>query len=250
MGHLAPFLDGDTRTTPMTADEILDRLRAMGNAEDAAGSAAYHKVDRPYLGVRNPVLSDLARDLRRSLPLDDRLELASGLWDSNVHEGRILAAKLLEQARIRPDDRAAWELIVSWVPLFDAWAIADHASISGAKRLIADPSRLDTVEGWVGSDHMWSRRAALVMTLPWTRMNTPKPADIANRERILGWAERLVPDREWFIQKAISWWLRDLSKHDPERVRAFLAKNGDAMKPFAVKEASRHLPADQAAAPE
>ncbi|MBM1219431.1 DNA alkylation repair protein [Ponticoccus sp. SC2-23] len=235
----------------MTADELLDRLRAMGSEADAAGSAAYHKVDRPYLGVRNPVLSDLARDLRRSLPLDERLALASGLWDSNVHEGRILAAKLLEQARIRPDDRAAWDLIVSWVPQFDGWAIADHASISGAKRLIADPSRLEIVEGWITADHMWSRRAALVMTLPWTRMNTPKPAEIAARERILGWAESLVPDRDWFIQKAIAWWLRDLSKHDPDRVRSFLEVHGPAMKPFAVKEAQRHMGTpDQAAAPE
>lgn len=234
----------------MIAGEMLDRLGALGSTEDAAGAAAYHKIARPYLGVRNPVLSDLAKDLRRTLPLSERLSLASGLWDSNVHEGRILAAKLLEQARIRPDDGAAWDLIVSWVPDFDAWAIADHVSISGAKRLVADPSRLDTVEGWVASDHMWSRRAALVMTLPWARMNTPKTADVAARERILGWAETLVPDREWFIQKAIAWWLRDLSKRDPRRVHEFLARNGDAMKPFAVREARRHLPADQAAAPE
>ena len=228
---------------------MLDRLRVLGSEADAAGSAAYHKVARPYLGVRNPVLSDLARDLRRTLPLDDRLTLAAGLWDSNVHEGRILAAKLLEQARIRPDDRAAWEMIMSWVPQFDAWAIAFHAAISGAKRLIADPSRLDVVEGWVGSDHMWSRRAALVMTLPWARMNNPKPAEIAARERILGWAERMVPDRDWFIQKAIGWWLRDLSKRDPGRTRAFLDAHGPAMKAFAVRQAARHMP-DQAAAPE
>lgn len=225
----------------MTPETMLDRLREMESAEDAAGAAAYHKADRPYLGVRNPVLTDLARDLRRTLALQDRLALASGLWDSNVHEARILAAKLLEQARLRPDDSAAWALIASWVPQFDAWAIADHASISGAKRLAADPSRLDTVEIWAGSDHMWSRRAALVMTLPWARLNTPKPAELAQRERILGLAAGLVRDRAWFVQKAIGWWLRDLSKRDPDRVRAFLAAHAEDMKPFAVREARRHL---------
>lgn len=225
----------------MTAEEVLDKLRSVGSAEDAAGSAAYHKVPRSYLGVRNPVLTDLARDLRGSLSLDDRLSLASDLWDSNVHEARILAAKLLEQARIRPDDEGAWSLIMSWVPQFDAWAIADHVSISGAKRLLADPRRLDTVESWTSSGHMWSRRAALVMTLAWTRMNNPKPRQLEERERILGWAASYAPDRDWFIQKAIAWWLRDLSKHDPDRVRAFLSAHSDTMKPFAVKEASRHL---------
>ena len=88
---------------------------------------------------------------------------------------------------------------------------------------------------------MWTRRAALVMTLPWNRMRNPKPEDLERRERILGWAASYVDDREWFIQKAIGWWLRDLSKHDPERTRAFIAAHGERMKPFARKEAMRHL---------
>jgi 3-methyladenine DNA glycosylase AlkD len=88
---------------------------------------------------------------------------------------------------------------------------------------------------------MWTRRAALVMTLPWTRFVHPKPADVAIRERVLGWAAGYVPDRDWFIQNAIAWWLRDLSKRDPDRVRRFLEEHGAAMKPFAAKEAARYL---------
>ena len=225
----------------MTPDAAIDWLGSVGNAEDAEGSARYHKVPRRYLGVRSPVLTDKARELRQTLPLDDRLTLADGLWQSDIHEARILAAKLLEQARIRPDDTLAWDLIVSWVPTFDAWAVADHASISGAKRLIAAPARLDIVETWTRSDYMWSRRAALVMTLPWARMNTPKPQEMAARERILGWAASYVTDPDWFIQKAVAWWLRDLSKRAPNTTRAFLDSHGDTMKPFAAKEAGRHL---------
>jgi 3-methyladenine DNA glycosylase AlkD len=113
--------------------------------------------------------------------------------------------------------------------------------MAGQKRLVADPSRLDEVEGWVASDHMWTRRAALVSTLPWTKQNHPKPQELEARNRILGWAARLVPDHQWFIQKAIGWWLRELSKHDAPRTEAFIATYGEGMKPFAVKEALRHL---------
>ena len=42
----------------------------------------------------------------------------------------------------------------------------------------------------------------------------------AQRERILGWAAAYVSDPDWFIQKAVAWWLRDLSKRDPNRTRA------------------------------
>ena len=58
---------------------------------------------------------------------------------------------------------------------------------------------------------------------------------------MLGWAEGYLADHEWFIQKAVSWWLRDLSKHDAARVRAFLEEHGGQMKPFARKEASKYL---------
>lgn len=206
----------------------------------AEGAAAYHKVPRVYLGVTNPAINDLTRDWRRQMSVDERVALADALWKTDIFEARLAAAKLLTQARIRPD-QAIWDVITSWLPDFDSWAIADHACMAGQKRLVADPSRLDQVEGWTRSDHMWTRRAALVITLPFTRDRNPKAADIAARERILGWAAGYVEDRDWFIQKSVAWWLRDLSKRDPEQVRDFLALHGAKMKSFARKEAAKYL---------
>jgi 3-methyladenine DNA glycosylase AlkD len=219
----------------------LDQIIALADPVKAEQMAAYHKVDRRYVGVANPVLDDLAREWRAGLDVDGRVALARDLWDNDIHEARVAAAKLLTQARIRPDD-AVWDLICEWVPQFDAWAIADHACMAGQRRLNADPDRLEQVEGWTGSEHMWTRRAALVITLPWTKMRNPKPADLDRRERILGWAAGYVLDHDWFIQKAVAWWLRDLSRHDPDRVRAFLAEHGANMRAFARKEAGRRLP--------
>ncbi|MEM8981134.1 MAG: DNA alkylation repair protein [Pseudomonadota bacterium] len=219
----------------------LEELQALANPQKAEEMARYHKVERPYFGVANPVLDDFSIRIRAEVDLEKRLQIASDLWQSNVHEARVLAAKLLTQARIRPDDQPAWELIQSWVPSFDAWAVADHACMAGQKRLSWVPARLDDVEPWTASEHMWTRRAALVITLPWTKDRHPKPEVIDARERILSWAAGYVPDHAWFIQKAVAWWLRDLSKRDPERVRAFLERYGDAMKPFARREAARFL---------
>ena len=224
----------------MTPDAALAALGPPDEAK-AAEMRAYHKIDRPYLGIANPVLDEKAKLWRQELDLDTRLSLAEGLWDTNGHEARILAAKLLTQARIKPSDDAAWALIQRWVPDFDAWAVADHACMAGQRRLKADPSRLDDVELWTRSDHMWTRRAALVITLPWTKQNHPSAAELAARDRVLGWAAGYVNDHDWFIQKAIAWWLRELSKHDAPRTRAFLETYGAQMKPFAAREAARKL---------
>ncbi|WP_333817453.1 DNA alkylation repair protein [Tabrizicola sp.] len=224
----------------MTLEGALAALEAEADPARAVTEAAYLKSPRHVLGLRVPRITELATAWREELSVEERVALADGLWRSDIHDARVAAAKLLTQARLRPD-QGAWDLIASWVPQFDGWALADHASDAGARRLVADPSRLDQVETWIASPHMWTRRAALVMTLPWTKQNFPTDQDLAIRARVLGWCVALAPDRDWFIQKAVAWWLRDLSKHDAAATRAFLAAHGEVLKPFARKEAARHL---------
>ena len=225
----------------VTLDQALAELAALANPEKAAEMAAYHKSTRRFFGVSVPQIDDLADAWRADCTLDERLALAAALWAADIHETRVAAAKLLTQARIRPDDEGAWQLLQSWVPDFDGWALADHAMIAAQKRLVWQPDRIEVVEAWTQSPHMWTRRAAMVITLPYAKQNHPKPVENAIRERVLGWAARYAADPDWFIQKSVAWWLRDLSKHDKPRVDAWLAAHGDSLKPFARKEASRHL---------
>lgn len=219
---------------------FLGQLEAAGDPQKAAGAAAYHKITRRYLGVAVPVITEMALGWRAELDVAGRVGLSNALWNTDIHEARIAAAKLLTQARIA-DDAEVWSTIAAWVPQFDAWAIADHVCDAGERRLIADPSRVDEVESWITDENFWVRRAALIITLPWTKQNFPKPADIAIRDRVLGWCAAYADDREWFIQKAIAWWLRDLSKHDAARTRAFLESHGHRLAPFARKEAAKYL---------
>ncbi len=223
-------------------ETAFSRLHAQADPARAAEMRAYHKVDRIYLGLSNPQIDALVAEWRAVCSVEERVALAGALWASDIHEAMIAAAKLLTQARLRPD-AAAWALIADWAEGFLGWAVADTAAAAGSRRLVADPSRLDQVEGWTQHPNMFTRRAALVMTLPWARLNHPKEADLAIRERVLGWAALYADDRDWFIQKAVGWWLRDLSKHDADRTRAWIADHGDRLKPFARKEALRLLPA-------
>lgn len=229
----------------MNADDALAALRAHADPARAAEMAAYHKAPREYLGVSNAVTGELAKEWRKAAADHAALvALAQGLWQSDVYEARIAAGKLFLQARMRPDDELAWNWIVSVVPQLDSWAIADAVAQGGQKRLVQDPARLQVLEGWTRSDHLWTRRAAFVFALPFCKARHPSEVERLARARVLDWAERLADDPEWFIQKAIAWWLRDLSKRDPEAVRSWLAANGDRLKPFARKEAARQLPAE------
>ena len=224
----------------MTPQDALSQLEALAEPVKAGEMAAYHKVERRYLGIANPDIDTLYKAWRKETDIPQRIEIAAFLWDSDIHEAKVAAAKLLTQARINPDD-AVWDEICRWVPTFDAWAVADHACGAGARRLCLKDKRLDQIEAWTTDENMWVRRAALVMTLPWTKSNYPKENELAQRDRILGWAAGYVTDPEWFIQKSVSWWLRSLARHDPARVQKFLDEHGENMKPFAFKDASRTL---------
>ncbi len=224
--------------TPAAA--ALDALTAAADPARAADMAAYHKARRTYLGVPNGVIDGFVQDWRTGSDVAHRVALAAALWDSDVHEGRVAAGKLLTQARIRPDD-AVWDELLRWVPGLDAWAIADQAAAALSRRIEADPARLDVVEHWTRDPVMWVRRAALVATLSWAKLHHAEGADLERRERILGWAAGYADDRDWFIQKAIAWWLRTLSKRDPGRVAAFLDVHGSRMKAFARGEAAKYL---------
>ena len=225
----------------MTPDAALAALAAHADPARAAEMAAYHKQTGKVLSLSNATTGALANDWRKSCDQQGLVRLAQGLWASDIFEARIAAGKLFLQARIRPDDHAAWACITRFVPEFDSWAIADAVAQGGAKRLAQDPQRLDDLARWITSEHMWTRRAALVFSLPFTKSRHPNTTEAAARARVLGWCATLAPDRDWFIQKAIAWWLRELSRRDPDAVTAWLAAHGATLKPFARKEAVRLL---------
>lgn len=223
----------------VTGEAALAALERLADPAKAAEMAAYHKAPRVYLGLALPQVEALVADWRAGLDVPGRIALAHALWESDAHEARIAAAKLLTQARIPSDEPAVWAELRAWVPGFDGWAVADHACKAIERRLAAVPERLDEVEGWTRDPNPWVRRAALAATLPWAKLNHPSEAERAARARILGWAEALVADRDGFVRNAVGAWLRSLSIHDPDRARAFLDGPGRGLKAFARKDAAR-----------
>jgi len=57
----------------MTPDAAIAALGS--DAQKATDMRAYHKVDRPYLGVANPVIDGHVKEWRAACSLDERLTL-------------------------------------------------------------------------------------------------------------------------------------------------------------------------------
>jgi 3-methyladenine DNA glycosylase AlkD len=222
-----------TKREPEGYDRLIAALRAFADPVRAAQEKRYHKSSWRHWGVAAPKMDAAIRATVADLGQPASLELAERLWREPVWDLKIVAGRLLARKTVAPD-ADVWTFVVQRMSDLDGWAVADNFASVGGRCLLADPTRLDLVESWVDSSHLWTRRAALVFTLPWTK-------DGRDPARILGWAARLAPDRQWFIQKAIGWWLRELSKRDPARVRRFLDEQGAPLMAVARREGTKYL---------
>jgi 3-methyladenine DNA glycosylase AlkD len=220
-------------TVDSAESRLVQALRAHGDAKRAEWEKAYQKSRWDHWGVALPAMDAAIKRTLGGLTQRQALQLCTRLWREPVCDLKIVAGRILARKGIEPDAKV-WGFVTERLPDLDGWAVADNLASVASRCLTEDPRRLDAVEAWIESPHLWTRRAALVFTLPWARGDH-------DPERMLGWAARLADDREWFIQKAIGWWLRELSKRDPERVRRFLEEHGEKLTGVAKREATKHL---------
>ncbi len=217
-------------------DHIMAELQTRANPGDAVHQKRYHKVERIYLGLRVPDMTAIAKAAGKLFSEADLLRACRKLWATDIHDARITTGKILHLKQIS-DQQAVWQFLDDVKNDLDAWAIADALAQAAHRCLQTHPHFLDKLEAdWVTHLNFWIRRAALVNTLYLAKSGQ-------NPARPLTWAATYVPDREWFIQKAIAWWLRELSKHNPELVQTFLDQHGQHMKGFARREAAKYLSA-------
>ena len=125
-----------------TVQTTLRELRALGK-EGTARIYARHGVSDPVLGVS---YASLARLVKR-LGVDH--ELALGLWDTGVHEARVLATRIADPERLSRARVARW--------LKHDLRLPRHRRGLGPRR--AGPGRPGLGEEWVDARHEWTSAA-------------------------------------------------------------------------------------------
>jgi 3-methyladenine DNA glycosylase AlkD len=215
---------------------FLNELQKLGTPERAIADQRYHKSSREHWGVPAPSSAALVWSLSKDLKDGELLEFAKDLWETNLFDPMVSAAKILCLPKLKPSP-AVWKTLLHFLKKVDGWALEDGLAHAAWKCILADESLLDELEVWTSHPNFWMRRAALVYTLPFAKSGR-------NPERMLGWASRYSPESEWFIQKAIGWWLRVLGAHNPQRVSLFLQTHWGNLKGVAKKEGTRKLSAE------
>jgi len=159
---------------------------------------AYFGVNVPKAhGISAPVLHQFAKQIVRSQ------ELAEELWQSGIHEARILATLIGEPERITSAQ------MERWVRDFDSWDVVDaaccylyaHAKPAWAK-----------IEPWSRRKPEFEKRAAFSL-LAYLSYKDKEAPD----ERFLRYfplIEREACDERNFVRKAVNWALRNIGKRN------------------------------------
>ncbi|MEK7724116.1 MAG: DNA alkylation repair protein, partial [Acidobacteriota bacterium] len=101
----------------MNTKDIIKKLESLGTPENVAGMARFAVVTRKAFGVSAPKLKELAKEIKKQTK--DRHSLALELWQTEIHEARIIAY-LIDN----PKDVTEKQMD-SWAADFDNWAICD-----------------------------------------------------------------------------------------------------------------------------
>jgi len=96
----------------------------------------------------------------------------------------------------------------------------------------------ELIHRWACSEDRWWRRAAIVCTVA---LNNKARGGSGDTTRTLEVCRILVSDRDDMVVKAMSWSLRELSRRDPDAVRAFLLEYNGMLAPRVVREVKTKL---------
>ncbi len=183
-------------STPSVQDLII-QLENLSSPEALASQSRFGITGHKMLGVSIYDLRKLVKGLRSH-------ELALGLWQTGIHEARILAAMVDDPAQVTRDQ------MEDWVIAFDSWDICD---IVTDQLFIHTPEMLEVVPLWAVREEEFIKRAAFAMIAAIVVHRKDVSDDIIRS--YLSLIETAANDDRNFVKKAVNWALRNIGKWKP-----------------------------------
>jgi 3-methyladenine DNA glycosylase AlkD len=181
----------------MEADQIIADLKRQANARNVEGMARFGIRPANVLGISMPALRKMAKEFGR----DHATTLA--LWDSGIHEARILASMIDEARLVSPEQMDAW------VNDFDTWDVCDQVC---GNLFDKTPFAYQKAVEWCHEEKEFVRRAGFVMMAE-LAVHDKKAQDEAFLQ-FFPLIKQYAGDERNFVKKAVNWALRQIGKRN------------------------------------
>jgi 3-methyladenine DNA glycosylase AlkD len=216
--------------------ELTIELSKLRNIENAKSMQAYMKDNFPFLGIktkeRRAVLKNLWKKHQHEIKTNFRA-IAWELFIKNEREFHYCGVEILikesKNKYILEDVKLIEKLIVtnSW------WDSVDFLAkyvLGNYLRQFPDETH-HVIERFSNSKNRWLNRSAILFQLDYKAKT--------NFELLISECEKHKESKEFFIQKAIGWALRDYSRFNHQAVKNYVENTN--LKPLSKKEALRKI---------
>ena len=209
-------------------------LEQSANPAQAAPMKKYMRDQFEYLGIKSPQLRLLFKRVinEQGLPATQELDLVvHELWQLPQREYQYLAIAILErlEKKLPPNAIQTLEYMIvnkSW------WDTVDNIShIVGVHFKRYPEIREKYLRKWRASNNLWLRRTAILFQLDYKAQTDFDLLSEIIRENL--------DSKEFFINKAIGWSLRQYARIDPSTVKSFVKST--PLQPLSQREAMKHL---------
>ncbi len=214
-----------------TVECVISGLKLLANEAVKKSVERFGIPSEKVLGIKMPELRQLARSIKRNHPL------ALQLWESDIHEARLLAG-MIADPKLMTNGEAN-----NWVAAIYSWDVCDQCC---GNLLIYTPFWKSKVTEWIRSSHEFTRRAGIVLIAEATMH---QKNNVTDEELIamLQEAISIADDPRNFVKKAVSWAMRQVGKKRPHLANQVIAvaqelhASGDKTKKWIASDVIREL---------
>ena len=208
-------------------------LEKNANPKIALGQKAYMRNQFEYYGIKATERREIQKPffIKEFLPKKEKLdEIVTSLWEKLQRDYQYFSQELAFKyvCQLEKKDIELYEYMVthkSW------WDTVDFIAVKLMGEYFRKyPEQRDVyVKKWINSNNIWLQRSALLFQIKYKEnLDTVLLSYIINS---------LLGSKEFFINKAIGWILREYSKTNPTWVKEFAGKK--ALCNLSNKEALR-----------
>jgi 3-methyladenine DNA glycosylase AlkD len=205
------------------------------NTDIAFYMKKYMKGQYEYFGIKSPERREIKKEFLQKYGLPEQLilpVLVKDCWELPQREFQYFIMEVLERTakKAEPNRMELYEFMImnkSW------WDTVDYiASNLVGVHFKQYPELISpTTKKWMDSGNIWLQRTSLLFQLKYKRKT-----DVA---LMSDYIKRLQGSKEFFINKAIGWALRQYSRIDEQGVREFVAAT--PLQPLSAREALKWL---------
>lgn len=212
-------------------------FEANANGENAEAMKAYMKGRFAFFGIKSPERRELQKQFLNvnGAPIPFDPDVFRALWQAEQREFQMFGLDLLRKQakKVQEGDLHLIEELIltkSWWDTVDglaSWVCGPYFQ--------KFPEKTQSVtDAWAVSENLWLRRTSIIFQLGYKQQTDTK--------LLIDHIEKNLGSKEFFINKAIGWALREYAKTDPDFGREFVNRMKTELHPLSIREALKNLP--------